>query len=205
MLDLLFKGIILGLSVSIPIGPIGLLCIDRTINKHFWSGLFSGVGAATADTLYGLIAAFGISFISNLLISEEFYIQLFGGILLIIIGLRSFRLKPRKTRSYEVSPKHYLKDFFSAFILTITNPGTIIFFMAVFSGFGFVRSTGDFAYTGTLICGIFIGSVLWWLTLSGSAYLLKPKINDKFLTGLNHLSSTAIILFGLIILISLAV
>lgn len=203
MLLLFVKGLILGVSVAIPIGPIGLLCIDRTINKHFWSGLYSGLGAATADTLYGLVAALGITFVSNLIITEESYFQLIGGILLILLGIKSFRLKPRKTVPYEMNSKNHMKDFLSAFILTITNPGTVIFFMAVFSGMGLTHASGDIGYAAILVSGIFIGSMIWWLILSGTASFLKPKINDKFLTGLNHLSSTAIILFGIIILISL--
>lgn len=193
------------MSVAVPIGPIGLLCIDRTINKHFWSGLYSGIGAATADALYGLVAALGITFISNLLITEETYFQFFGGILLLLIGLKSFRLRPRKPKTYEMTSKNHLKDFLSAFLLTLTNPGTVIFFMAVFSGMGLAHASGDVGYAAILVSGIFIGSVIWWLVLSGTASFLKPKINDKFLTGLNHLSSTAIILFGLIILVSLLV
>jgi len=203
LFQIFLSGLILGISVAVPIGPVGLLCIDRTIKKHFWSGFFSGIGAASADALYGLVAAFGITFISNLLISEEFYFRLVGGILLIAIGIRSFRLKPKQISVYEPTKKHLIKDFLSAFVLTITNPGTVLFFMAVFTGFGLTGTTGEFVSAITLVSGIFIGSVTWWLVLSSSAFILKPRINDKFLTGLNHLSSTAIIIFGLVILASL--
>ncbi|NLT52735.1 MAG: LysE family transporter [Ignavibacteria bacterium] len=203
MFQIFISGLFLGISVAVPIGPVGLLCIDRTIKKHFWSGFFSGIGAASADALYGLIAGLGITFISNLLIKEEFYFQLIGGILLVAIGIKSFKLKPRKMKNYEPSKKKLARDFFSAFILTITNPGTVIFFMAVFSGFGLAEIAGQYFNTFILVAGIFIGSVTWWFFLSGTAYFLKPKINEKFLTGLNHLSSTAIIIFGLVILASL--
>ena len=126
------KGLILGLLISVPVGPIGVLCIKRTLEKGRISGLVSGLGAATADGLYGAVAAFGLVLISNFLINQRLALGLVGGCLLIYIGLKSFYRNPSDIRIVNSENKTLLKDYLSTFFLTVINPSTIIFFTAFF-------------------------------------------------------------------------
>lgn len=202
-LEFLYKGLLLGFSVAAPIGPIGVLCINRTINKNFIAGFVSGLGAATADLIYGLIAGLGLTVISTFLINQKFWIQIIGLFFLFHIGIKTIIKKDNDIEFKSVTDKGLLKDYFSTLILTITNPMTILFFIAVFAGLGLSVTINGFYSIIQLVLGVFVGSCIWWLFLSGLTDRLKTRISKRILKKTDLLSGIMILLFGLFILISL--
>jgi threonine/homoserine/homoserine lactone efflux protein len=189
------KGLVVGFLVAVPVGPVGLLCIHRTLSEGKLHGLVSGLGAATADAIYGLIAALGLTFISNFLIEERLLLRLFGGIFLCYLGIRIFLSKPAETSSANI-PSH-IGNYGSTFLLALTSPVTILVFAAVFAGLGAI--TSGFSI-GLSVAGVFIGSALWWFMLCGIAGILHGKIGYDKLTKLNKISGIIITVFGVVIL-----
>lgn len=202
-IEFLWKGLVLGFSVAAPVGPIGVLCINRTINKNFVSGFVSGIGAATADLCYGLVAGFGLTAISTFLISQKFWIQLIGLGYLIFLGIKTLIRKEHNIEYKTTSEKGLLLDYFSTFVLTITNPMTILFFIAVFAGLGLANSINGFYPVIQLISGVFIGSSVWWFFLCGLTNKLKNRISVKILKKIDLLSGILILFFGVLILADL--
>jgi len=193
---LLLKGLILGFSIAAPVGPIGLLCINRTLQKGKLSGFLSGMGAASADMIYGCIAAFGLTVVSNILIKESFWVKLFGGFFLCYLGLSIFFSK-KNNQASKYQSKGLLNDYFSTFLLTITNPMTILSFTAVFAGLGIVNSHRGFINSSLLVLGVFLGSAAWWLLLSYIVTFISSKSNISFLALINKASGVIILCFGL--------
>src|SRR5690348_5648959 len=140
-LDFFLKGLILGFSIAAPVGPIGVLCIRKTLQFGRFSGLFSGLGAAAADAIYAVIAGFGLTFVSNFLLAGQYWFQLIGGVFLLYLGWKTFVAKPEE-QSNHLSHSNLLHDFASTFFLTLTNPMTILSFLAVFAGLGLSRTQG---------------------------------------------------------------
>ena len=202
-LELLYKGLILGFSVAAPVGPIGILCINRTLNKNFTAGFVSGLGAATADLTYGLIAGLGLTAISTFLINQQVWIQSIGLVFLFYLGIKSILKKETEIQFDTNTEKGLLKDYLSTLFLTITNPMTILFFIAVFAGLGLSRSANGASAVIQLVSGVFIGSGVWWLFLSGLTHKLKSKINKRILRKIDLASGILILVFGLLILADL--
>ncbi|MDO8609203.1 MAG: LysE family transporter [bacterium] len=202
-LDFLYKGLLLGFSVAAPVGPIGILCINRTINKNFAAGFVSGLGAATADLIYGLIAGLGLTLISTFLIDQKLWIQLIGLVFLIYLGIKTIIKKDNNIEFKSVADKGLLKDYFSTLILTITNPITILFFIAVYAGLGLSNTINGLYCAIQLILGVFFGSCIWWLFLSGLTHRLKTRVSKRILKRIDLVSGILILFFGLIILINL--
>lgn len=203
ILEFLYKGLILGFSVAAPVGPIGILCINRTINKNFIAGLVSGLGAATADLIYGLIAGSGLTAISTFLINQKMWIQLIGLAFLFYIGIKTIMKKGREIEFNPDADRGLLKDYLTTLFLTITNPMTILFFIAVFAGLGLSKTVNGFDSVIQLTTGVFVGSCIWWLFLSGLTSKLKTKINKTILRKIDLVSGIMILFFGLLILIDL--
>ena len=201
--NFLINGIILGFSIAAPIGPIGVLCIRRTLAEGRTYGLVSGLGAATADAIYGSIAGFGLTFISNFLISQQVCLRVMGGIFLCFLGARTFLSKPAEQAS---SPNEagLVNAYTSTFLLTLTNPMTILFFVGVFAGLGVGSTGGNYVSAAALILGVFTGSTLWWLALSESANLFRRKFTPAGLRWVNRISGIVIAVFGVMALLSLA-
>jgi threonine/homoserine/homoserine lactone efflux protein len=196
------KGVIIGLSIAVPVGPIGILCIRRTLTQGRVIGFLSGLGAATADAFYGAIAGFGLTFLSNLLVGQQTGLRLIGGGLLCIIGVKTFLSKPAEQGS-SVEGNTRWGAYASTFILTLTNPMTILFFAAVFAGLG-VGSGGDhYLSASILVLGVFMGSASWWLILSGFTGLLRGMFNLRRMQWLNRISGLIIMGFGLVSFLSL--
>lgn len=194
-MDLLFflKGALLGFSIAAPVGPIGVLCIRKTLQHGRISGLVSGLGAATADAIYGAIAAFGLTFISDLIISFQMWIRLIGGIFLLYLGLKTLLAKPAKEAA---AGKSSMGDFISTFFLTITNPMTIVSFAAVFAGLGVGQTGGNYDHAAMLVLGVFIGSAFCWLILSEGVTLFRHKMSQKGLQWVNRIAGIIITGFG---------
>ncbi len=196
------KGIALGIALAAPVGPIGVLCIRKTVHYGKLSGLFSGLGAACADTIYAIIAAFGLTIISDVLLQEElqFWLRLSGGAFLIFLGVKTFVENPahEELEVPKVNHKTLLADFFTAFFLTISNPITIVAFLAVFAGFGLTQYSGGYASAGSLVIGVLLGSTLWWLILSEGVTRFRKKVNHKVMRGINRIAGVLICIFGLV-------
>ncbi len=195
-IHIFLKGLIIGLSIAVPVGPIGILCIRRTLAQGRINGVLSGLGAATADALYGAIAGFGLTFLSNFLIGQRIGFHLIGGGLLCIIGAKTFFSKPAEPGA-SVEGDSLWNAYLSTFFLTLTNPMTILFFAAVFAGLGVVGASNHYVSAGILVLGVFIGSAMWWLILSGFTGILQGLFNFKRLQWLNRISGLIIIGFGL--------
>lgn len=198
----LIKGFIIGLSISVPVGPIGILCIRRTLAQGRMVGFLSGLGAATADAFYGAVAGFGLTFLVNFIIGKQYWLHLIGGALLIILGVKTFLSKPAEEGA-PVDGNSRWHAYLSTFFLTLTNPLTIIFFVAVFAGLGVGGGENHFLLAGILVTGIFIGSAMWWLVLSGFTGLLQKLLSPRRLQWLNRISGLIILGFGMFALFGL--
>lgn len=194
--DYLIKGLIIGFSVAAPVGPIGILTIKRTLTEGRISGFVTGMGAAMADTLYGVIAGFGLTVISSFLLTQEFWFILIGGLFLLFLGVKSYLTKPASLMS-NVDHKGLIKNFTSTFFLTFSNPTTILSFLAIFAGLGLVTTKTDYSTSMTLVVGVFFGSALWWLILSSIFSFYQSKISPNRLLLINKLSGLIIVSFGL--------
>ncbi|PFW76280.1 lysine transporter LysE [Bacillus sp. AFS075960] len=194
--EFLLKGLIIGFSIAAPVGPIGILCIRRTLENGRFVGFMSGLGAATADGLYGLIACLSLTVITNYLINQQLWFQLIGGIFLGYLGVKTYKSKPLNTTTKSKNEQN-IKAYISTFFLTITNPVTILSFISLFSGIGIANSDIDLMEKLILVLGVFLGSILWWLFLSMVVSLLKKRINAHFLIIINKTSGLILLLFSL--------
>jgi threonine/homoserine/homoserine lactone efflux protein len=199
ILDLLLRGIIAGLAISIPVGPVNVLCVSRTLAKGRLSGILSGLGAATADTIYGAIAGYSISFVISFLIREVSRIRFYGGILLIAIGISYYFKKAQIIQKYG-DGKPSRADFVSAFLLNLTNPTTVLSFLAVLAGLH-MSGERDWWLTLFLVLGIFTGAMLWWITLALLANHFRDRFNGRAMLWMNRIAGLAIGAFGIITLI----
>lgn len=190
-------GVGLGVAIAAPVGPIGILCIHRTLNHGIYAGFFSGLGAATADAVYGSIAGFGLVSVSWALLKAELVIRILGGLFLIFLGLKTWK-RSQIIHTPNDTANRLSQDFFTTFMLTLTNPATILSFLALFSGFGIVDEHSSYSRAFALMIGIFMGSLLWWIFLVFVIKLLKSRLNPKVVNRLNQGSALAIIGFGLV-------
>jgi threonine/homoserine/homoserine lactone efflux protein len=200
-LTFLCKGIIIGFAMAVPIGPMGIMCIRKTLTEGRLRGLIIGLGAATADLLYGCVAAFGLTVISDTLTTQRFWIRLVGGALLLFLGMRTFRARPSDPK-FQIHSSGMIGSYFSTLFLTLTNPLTIFAFLAVFAALGIVGGL-DYVSASALVAGIFIGSCLWFLLLSSSALRFRDKFDVNGLRWVNRIAGVLIILSGVGTLITL--
>jgi threonine/homoserine/homoserine lactone efflux protein len=198
-LELLIRGLAAGLIITAPVGPVNVLCVQRTITKGWRSGLFSGLGSAAADTIYAAIAGFSISFIIQFLLREIFWIRFIGGILLIGLGVWYY-LRPPQHLDTERKAASDTSDSASTFLLTLTNPTTVLSFLAVLAGLGLSESR-PWYLTLVMIGGIFTGAMLWWFILTGVANRFRDKFTDRSMIWMNRIGGLAIGIFGVVMLI----
>jgi threonine/homoserine/homoserine lactone efflux protein len=214
-MSLFFRGVLIGLAIAAPVGPVGVLCIRRSLAYGRASGFASGLGAATADALYGSIAAFGLTVVVNLLLGQRVTFQLIGGVFLIYLGIRTILDKPRslatipdvstvsdhKPSQRTVNWRSLGHDYGSTFLLTLTNPMTILSFAAIFAGLGATTVTGG----GILVVsGVFIGSAMWWLALSLVTGGLRDRLaGPGFTSWTSWISGGIILIYGFLALASL--
>ena len=201
-MDLSFylKGLIFGFSIAAPVGPIGILCIRRSLTGGWTAGLLTGMGAATADAIYGCVAAFGLAGITGFVVGQRAWIQLFGGLFLCWLGMRIF-LSGTEGRSSGGTPGNVAMGYLSALFLTLTNPMTILSFAAVFAGMGLGRVGAGHMAAGWLVAGVFSGSMAWWIILSSASSLFNTRMDMKAMRWINRLCGAVIAGFGLIVVI----
>lgn len=202
-MPLFLQGLLIGFSIAAPVGPIGVLCIRRSLAYGRQLGLASGLGAATADALYGAIAGFGLTFVSGFLIAQQNGLRLVGGLFLLYLGLRTAVAQPAEAELADHGQPTLLSAFSSTFLLTLTNPITILSFAAIFAGLGIAAAAGDYLQAAVLVFGVFLGSAAWWFLLSGTAGFFRERVTATGLLWINRLSGLIIFGFGLAALAAL--
>ncbi len=205
MHTIFIKGLVIGFVIAAPVGPIGILCARRTLTHGRRAGFLSGMGATTADVLYGFIAAFGLTFISGIVHNYQFWPRLGGGALLCFLGIKTFMEKPERRGFFSIlrKKKRHAGMYTSTFFLTLTNPMTIFPFAAVFAGFGIAGTGGSVLSAAILILAVFLGSVLWWLFLVGVFSVFKRRFKRHELLWINRIAGVIITGFGAFALASL--
>ncbi len=199
-LGIVSKGLMAGLAIAAPVGPVNVLCASRTLSRGRASGLLSGLGAAAADALYGSIAAFSITFIIDFLLREEFWFRVIGGILLMAIGVFYLR-KPAVSLAIEARTGATHSDFVSTLLLTLTNPTTVLSFLAVLTGLG-TGGHRQWDQTVLLVGGIFAGSMSWWVILVLIVNHLRDRFDARSFRWMNRIAGLAIGAFGLFTFLS---
>jgi len=198
-ISFLLQGLILGFSIAAPVGPIGVLCIRRTLTEGRIAGFVSGLGAATADAFYGAIAGFGLTFISTFLIDQQLWLRLTGGFFLLYLGIKTFRSSPPDNAALQ-DRSGIFGAYASTLVLTLTNPMTILSFAAIYAGLGLTATGRNYVSAALLVLGVFAGSAAWWLILSGGISLFRKRFGIEALRWTNKVSGLAITIFGLIVL-----
>ena len=193
------RGLLIGLSIGAPVGPIGVLCIRRTLAEGRLAGLATGLGAATADACYGAVAGFGLTVITHILLAQEVWIRLLGGLFLCYLGLKTF-VSPPAERAATAGGRTWLRAYASALALTLTNPLTILSFVAIFAGLGAGTAGGGIATALLLVFGVLLGSALWWLMLTGLVGAARSRVTPTLLRWVNRLSGVVLLAFGAVAL-----
>ena len=192
----LLEGFVFGLAIAAPVGPIGLLCIRRTLAEGRRVGFVTGLGAASADALYGAVAAFGLTTVSLFLVGQQTLVRLVGGVFLCYLGARTFLAQPQPAGDEQPS-RSLSSAFASTFALTLTNPLTILSFAAIFAARGIGARTEAYLSAAALVVGVFLGSAAWWFVLSGAVSLLRSRVNTTSMKWVNRVAGCLLILFGL--------
>jgi threonine/homoserine/homoserine lactone efflux protein len=200
---LFLRGLAIGFALAAPVGPVGILCIRRALADGRYAAFVAGLGAAFADTFYGAVAGLGLTIISSFLVEHALALRLVGGGFMTVLGGITFRT-PARIEPQPLSGPGLLRDFISTFLITLSNPATILASMGVFAAIG-ALSNESTAASGVLIFGVFCGSTLWWLVLSGIAGALRERFSPQRLARLNQISGGLLLVFGIAILASLAI
>ncbi|QZE15670.1 LysE family translocator [Halosquirtibacter laminarini] len=202
-LELLLKGAIIGLCASVPLGPIGVLCVQKTINKNRKAGFYAGLGAASSDTIYAIIAGFSLSYIIDLIRTHEVMFRFFGAIILIVLGWHIFQSDPSSdVQKFKKKTASYWQDYFFTFLLTFSNPLAILIFFSIFARFQMVISLDEPLVALFLIGGIFIGAMSWWYILTSVVNMFRHKFNMKNLKLGNRIAGSVIIVFAIVTLLA---
>ena len=197
-----FRGIFVGAAIALPVGPVNLLTIRRTLAHGHACGLATGIGAALADTAYSAIAAFGLTLISSFLLSQQLWLRLGGGLFLVVMGVRAFYSHPSLDPA-SGAPPSLARAAASSFLVTISNPITLLAFGAVFGAVGVIHPDLGELDAGLLVAGLFTGSMLWWLTLTAVVGHVRTRTSPRLLGRLAQASGLLIAIFGLAVLATL--
>lgn len=195
---LFLRAFIIGISIAAPVGPIGVLCIRRSLTNGRLAGFVSGMGAASADMVYGALAAFGLTAVTGLLVDNAFWLKIAGGLFMLYLGIKTFRERPSE-KAAKVETDGLGGMYLSTFLLTIANPMTILSFAAIFAGTMLAQNIGS---PSVMVAGVFAGSATWWLTLSFTVGILRDRLASAHMIWINRFSGTVIAAFGLYALFS---
>lgn len=203
---LVANGIAIGLAVAAPIGPVNLIVIRRTLRYGQLNGFLSGGGAAAGDAIFAAVAAFGLTAAIELVVRFETALQIVGGLFLLALGLRTWISKPHFDETTEENLSAAIAAVFATtFFLTITNPATMLGFIAIFGGVAGLADAGeDYGHAATIVLAVMAGSALWWAGLSGFVSLFRHKMNDRLLGVVNRVSGALIVIFGAVVLVRVA-
>jgi threonine/homoserine/homoserine lactone efflux protein len=193
--NLVIQGIIIGLTLAVPVGPISLLCIQRSVADGPLHGILSGIGVASADSFYAAVSFLGLTIISGVIITHQYLFRFVAGIVLIFIGIRIFLSVPAVVTT-QTGHETYLKDYLSMVAIAIANPLTLVFFLVVVPGFGIVLQGNSIMAALEFVAGVFVGSTVWWIVLCGSLGTVRTRISEGNLMLINHISGILISCFG---------
>ena len=203
MLLLFFlKGIVVGILIAVPVGPVGVMCVRRTVVEGKLAGFVSGLGAATADAVFGVIAGFGLSVVSDLLISYQHWLRIAGACILLAVGGRSVLAK-RPEAASSPDPESLSWYYASTFALTLSNPITILAFLGIFAAVGLTGGEATLGRAAILVLGVWVGSLLWWFSLSFGVGLWLRSFEPRHLAWINRGSGAILVLSGVALLASL--
>ena len=205
LLGFLMKGVLVGIIIAVPAGPVGVLCIRRTIFHGRLAGFLSGLGAATADAVFGIIAGFGLTVVSDVLLGFQDWLRLAGAGFLLYIGISALRADPLAGTRSQRDPEGLFADYVSTFVLTITNPITILAFLAIFAGLGFTGREATLGRAAILVLGVWFGSLLWWAGLALGAGMARRSFERDHLVWINRGSGGILVFSGIALLGSLLV
>jgi threonine/homoserine/homoserine lactone efflux protein len=193
--SLFVQGIIIGLTLALPVGPLSLLCIQRAVTDGRLHGIVSGIGIATADSFYAAVVFLGLTLISGMILAQQSLFRLIAGIVLLLIGMKVFVTLPpvAKTRP---EPESYLKDYLTTAAIGFANPLTIIFFLAILPAFGVVFLGASQALAAEFVAGVFCGSTVWWVILCGSIGSFRSRLSVDNLRLINKISGVMIFCIG---------
>ena len=203
VLNTILKGVLIGILASAPMGPVGILCVQRTINKGRWYGFVTGVGATASDLIYALITGVGMTFVMDLVndASTRFFLQITGSLMLLGFGIYSFRSNPTKNMHRSSKTKGTLThNFITAFLVTLSNPLIILLFMAAFAQLAFIIPDHPIEMVIGYI-SIMGGALLWWYGLSWLIDKIRSKFEDYGIVIINKIIGSLVILFSVIVLI----
>lgn len=192
----LIQGFLIGFAIAAPVGPIGVLCIRRTLADGRLTGFLSGLGAASADMCYGAVAAFGITALRDFLTVQQFRLRLVGGLFLLFLGVRAFLARPSDKALSTLGKRGLLGAYLSTLGLTLTNPATIISFTFIFAGLRLGQASPDYAAAALLVAGVFLGSAAWWLALSGLVGFFRERFTTLWMRWVNRLAGLILCAFG---------
>ncbi len=202
ILDLLIKGFIIGIVVSAPLGPVGVLCIQRTLNKGRWYGFVTGLGASLSDIAYALLTGYGMSFIFDFINANLFYLQLLGSVMLLGFGYYTFRSNPvQSIRPASSSKGTYFHNFITAFAVTLSNPLIIFLFIGLFARFAFVLPGNPVFEEVTGYSAIVMGALTWWFGLTFFVSKVRTRFNLRGIWLINRIIGGAVIFVSLLGLI----
>ncbi|WP_333824681.1 LysE family translocator [Pinisolibacter sp.] len=193
---LLITGIGVGIVFSAPVGPVNILCVQRAFRGGFFSGLAAGLGAATADTFFAAIAAYGVTAVSGFVEGHSDWLQAIGGLFLVIFGLRIANAHPHLDENAP-EPASLLSTTIATFGMTITNPATVLGFLALFGSLGdLAPRPGDWLGAGFFVLGVAAGASGWWFFVSAVVAMLRDRMTDDTLFRVNRLAGGLLVLFG---------
>ena len=202
IIDLLVKGFIIGVVVSAPMGPVGVLCIQRTLNKGRWYGFVTGLGASISDIIYALLTGYGMSFIFDFINANIFYLQLLGSIMLLFFGIYTYRSNPvQSIRPISHNKGTYLHNFITAFLVTLSNPLIIFLFIGLFARFAFVLPGIPLGQQMTGYLAIFLGALAWWFGITFFVNKVRTRFNVRGIWMINRVIGiivATVSVFGLI-------
>jgi threonine/homoserine/homoserine lactone efflux protein len=202
-LSVFLRGLAIGFGIAAPVGPIGILCIRRTIVDGRAVGFAAGLGAATADALYGAVAAFGLTLVSSALVGQRAWLQAVGGVFLCYLGARIWMAAPASTSGAARREPGLVSAWATTFALTVTNPTTILSFAAIFAALGLGGGARGYGSASLMVLGVVLGSAFWWLLLSTGVGFLRSAITPAHLRWVNRAAAAVITAFGLGALLSL--
>ena len=199
IVSIVFKGMMIGIIASAPMGPVGVLCLQRTLNKGRWYGFVTGCGAALSDLFYALITGYGMSFVFDYVSNNIFYLQLFGSILLLFFGFYTFRSNPVKAlRAPSGNKGSYMHNFLTAFLVTLSNPLIILLFIGLFARFSFVSEGELVSETVTGYVSIVGGALLWWFLLTTGVSKVRSQFNLRGIWMLNRVIGMIVMIVALV-------
>jgi threonine/homoserine/homoserine lactone efflux protein len=201
MILALVKGLAIGFLLAVPVGPIGILCIRRTLAEGRRSAISTMLGAATADMVYGAVAVFGVTLVSSFVTEYFSPIRTIGGLILVYLGIRTFRAHLTNGSS-ELSMNHHAGNFLSTFLLTLTNPLTLFAFAAVIAGVGTIEETSSTVPAVSLVAGVFLGSMLWFSCLVSTTYFFRDMLKQRGLDMINRIAGGLIVAAGAYAIVS---